>query len=352
MATGALDLSANFEAIGRSPAALVQSLTGGGAITVRNGEVRYINPRAATLIIRSSDLGQQYTEKTLAEDFTRNLDGGTIRFDQTDGAFAIAAGTVRLKSLAIEADKVKTVGSASIDLNNFTLDSDWTLVLDPGDQKVEGTVPQVGIVFRGPISDPKRIIDVLQLNSYLNIRQEQRLQEILDNEESARLEKDRLSRLLRKQREDADRRVREAKQAAEAEARRQAAAVAADKALDAFHAERETAGEERAAAQLEAAHIAAARRAAAVALAARTQAQQAAADATAKAAEADKLAAAASTAADERDAAAGCREAGGRCGSGGQGRCGGGGEAAGCEAGDGGRRQGRGGQGAGGEGCG
>jgi uncharacterized protein involved in outer membrane biogenesis len=234
VATGTLDASANFEATGRSPASLVSTLTGGGALSIRNGEARYVNPRAASLIVRSSDLGQEFTEESLADQFRSTVDAGTMPFDRADGAFAIAAGTIRLKSMSVLSGDTRTVGSAAIDLNDFTIDSDWTLFLDPGDRKVEGAVPQVGIVFRGPLAAPSRIIDVLQFGSYLSIRQEERIQEVLTMQEADRTEKERFNRLKRKLQQDAARREREAKAAEDAriaaEQAAEAARVAAEQA--------------------------------------------------------------------------------------------------------------------------
>jgi len=238
VASGVIDLSGEFEAAGRSPAALASSLTGGGAVAVRDGVVRHMNPQAARLVIRASDLGQEFTENELRHAFTEQIDGGSFAFDQAEGAFAIAAGVVRLKSLAVDGDDMDASGDAAIDLTKLTIDSDWTVTFDPGDDGVEGTVPQVGIVFRGPLGAPERIIDVLQFGSYLNIRQEERLLELLSQAEADRLEADRLNREKRKAREDAERRARKAAEAeaariaAEAEERRRAAEAAAQRAVD------------------------------------------------------------------------------------------------------------------------
>jgi hypothetical protein len=235
--TGTLDLSADFEAAGRSPTALISSLTGGGTIAIRDGEARYVNPQAARLVIRAADLGQEFTEEALLDAFTRQIDGGSLTFEAAEGAFSIAAGVARLKSLAIDSEGTRAVGDALIDLNDFTIDSDWTVSFEPGDDKVQAATPQVGIVFRGALDDPARIIDVLQFGSYLNIRQEERLLEILSQAESDRLEKDRLNRERRKLAEDADRREREAVEAQRRwlevmNAARGSAAEAADDAAD------------------------------------------------------------------------------------------------------------------------
>jgi uncharacterized protein involved in outer membrane biogenesis len=235
--TGTLDLSADFEAAGRSPTALISSLTGGGTIAIRDGEARYVNPQAARLVIRAADLGQEFTEEALLDAFTRQIDGGSLTFEAAEGAFSIAAGVARLKSLAIDSEGTRAVGDALIDLNDFTIDSDWTVSFEPGDDKVQAATPQVGIVFRGALDDPARIIDVLQFGSYLNIRQEERLLEILSQAESDRLEKDRFNRERRKLAEDADRREREAVEAQRRwlevmNAARGSAAEAADDAAD------------------------------------------------------------------------------------------------------------------------
>jgi hypothetical protein len=254
-ATGVLDLSAEFEAAGRSPAALASSLTGGGAVAIDNGEVRYMNPQAARLVIRASDLGQEFTENELREAFTRQIDGGSFAFDHAEGAFAIAAGVARLKSLAIDGPDLDASGDAVIDLTRLTIDSDWTVTFESGDDRVEGTVPQVGIVFRGPLAAPERSIDALQFGSYLNIRQEERLLELLSQAEADRLEAARLNREKRKLREDAEGRARKAAEAearriaAEAEERRLTAEAAARRTADAAQSVAAHAQERRAAAE-------------------------------------------------------------------------------------------------------
>ncbi len=227
VATGVLDLSANFEATGRSPAGLVSSATGGGVISVRDGEARYVNPGAVRPLVRASDLGQQYSEDALRLSFTDAIDGDVLKFDQADSAFAIAAGAARVKNLTVRGQGLQATGNGVIDFNTMSLDSDWTLTFDPGDAKVAGTDPRVGLVFSGSLAAPTRAIDVLPLASYLNMRQEARMLDIIAMEEATRAEKDRLTRLVRKIGEDDARRAREAEVAAEAEARRRAAAVAA-----------------------------------------------------------------------------------------------------------------------------
>ena len=240
VATGTLDLSANFEATGRSPAGMIASLTGGGTLAIHKGEARYLNPQAGVLVIRDSDLGQEFTEDALRELFGSYIDNGSLTFPEVEAPFAIAAGTLRFQNIAVEAAETRASGSAAIDLNTMTVDSDWTLTLDSGDDKFGGDIPpQVGVVFRGPLGAPERTLDVLQFNSYLNIRQEARLQEILALEEQARLENAWFNRVKRKLRQDEERATRLAEEAKQAR-------IASAINLEALHATREIVAEKRA----------------------------------------------------------------------------------------------------------
>lgn len=275
VATGTLDLASTFEATGRSLAGLVSSLTGGGTVSIHNGEARYLNPEAASLVIKAMDVGQQLSDQALAAQFATYMDGGSLPFGEVSADFAIAAGTARLKSVAINAAKTKSIGSAAIDLAGLGIASDWSMTFDAGDQKVEGATPQVGIVFKGPLAAPARSFDLLPLSSYLNIRQEARLQEILSTQEAVRLEKERFNREKRKLKEDADRAAREAKEAADL----RAAMLAT---IAGFHADREVFVEQRQAEQL--AHARAAAAAVAKAFADKAVAERDAALADARAA--------------------------------------------------------------------
>ena len=246
VATGIVDLSANFEATGASPAGLVTSATGGGVLSIHDGEARYIDPtQAARQIVRASDLGQEYTEDALRITLGQQLGADVLRFGEAGGAFTVAAGTFRIRGLSVSAPhKVEAAGNAVIDLNTMTIDSDWRLAFDPGDTKVQGTEPQIGVVFRGPLAAPQRTIDALPFGSYLNTRREARILEILAREEADRLEREWFARVALKLRQDTERAERLAREAEEAERlRREIAAATADRieTLHAFRDDREQA---------------------------------------------------------------------------------------------------------------
>jgi hypothetical protein len=252
VATGIVDLSVNLEAIGRSPAGLISGLTGGGVVTLHDGEARYIDPTfAARQIIRASDLGQEFTDDALRIAVAEQIGADSLAFKETGGAFTVAGGAVRLRGLSLAAaDRVEAVGNAVVDLNTMTIDSDWTLTFDPGDTKVEGIDPKIGIVFRGPLASPERIIDALPFGSYLNTRREARILEIIAREEADRLEREWFARVALKLRQETERAARLAQEAAEAERLRREMEAAAGARLEQFHVERELRWEERLADEL------------------------------------------------------------------------------------------------------
>lgn len=252
VATGILDLSANFEATGSSPAGLISGMTGGGVVSVSEGEARYVDPTfAARQIIRASDVGQEFTEDALRITLGEQIDADILDFGEAGGAFTIAAGAVRVRGVSVTApNKVQAAGNAVIDLNTMALDSDWTLVFDPGDTKVQGVEPRIGIVFRGPLARPSRIIDALPFGSYLNTRREARILEIIAQEEADRIEREWFARVALKLRQDGERAERLARAAAEAERIRREIAAAAGARLEALHVFREEHADELAAASL------------------------------------------------------------------------------------------------------
>jgi hypothetical protein len=235
VATGRFDLSANFEASGRSPAGLIASATGGGVLSLSAAEARYVNPGAARVLVRASDLGQQYTTDALRQAFGDAIAGDSLKFGRADAAFMIAAGTLRFSDVSLRAPGLEANVNAVVDLNGLSLNSDWTLAFDASDAVVQGNAPRAGLVFNGPLAAPKRTIDVLPLAAYLNQRREARMLDVIALQDATRLEVDRLTLLTRRIGEDDARRAAAIREAADRETRRKAAATSANAAVMRLH---------------------------------------------------------------------------------------------------------------------
>jgi hypothetical protein len=300
VARGTLDSSFSLNGRGRSLAGMVSTLSGSGSFSIGDGIIRSINPTAFSSIIRAADTGLVLNPDRVRSVFEGYLDAGSLPFERASGSFGVSSGAIRVSTMSLDTKSATALGSGLLDLNTQTLSSDWSLKVDPGNERVTGAEPEVGVLFSGPVGNPRRVVDVTPLMGYLTVRAFEKEVTRIEALQANIQERERLVRLLKVQREQADERVRrkaeeeaaakraeeEARLAAEEEARlaaeREAARIAAEKEarLAAEEAARRAAEEEaRLAAEREAARIAAEKEAARLAAqeAARLAAQKEAA---------------------------------------------------------------------------
>jgi len=225
MVTGAFSIDAQINATGRTLAGWMSSLTGGGSFSLEKGRLAHMTTRAFDQVIRLADAGKELSEDRIRQAFTDNVDMGDLAFDRLDAAFTLAGGTFRAPNIVVSGKDGATTGSATVDIARTTVDSEWRLSLDAGDAAAGG-VPQVSVLFKGPIAGPSRRIDVTAFASYLGIRAlEKETQRVLTMQADI-LERELLSRQVLRDREALDRRNRLMLEARE----RAAAATLAEKA--------------------------------------------------------------------------------------------------------------------------
>jgi uncharacterized protein involved in outer membrane biogenesis len=240
VATGSFDLTANLEASGRSVAAVVASLTGGGTLALHGGTVRGVNADAVAPIVRVADRGQPYPEDALRASVESELGLGDISFTDAGAAFAVAAGVVRLNDLAVDTPRLALSGDTALDLNKLAIDSAWTCTFKSATSEAEP--PGIGVSWRGPLNAPARSIDVVPLSAYLSTRQAARMIQVLAIQDADRLEQERFAREILRFRSEGMRGDREKRaDAAAAEAQAQAARAALVRAADLTAAARDTA---------------------------------------------------------------------------------------------------------------
>lgn len=226
MVTGAFSVDTQINATGRTLAGWMSSLTGGGSFSLQNGRLAHMTTRAFDQVIRLADGGKELSEDRIRQAFTDNVDMGDLAFDRLDAAFTLAGGTLRAPNIVVSSKDGATTGAATVDIARLTVDSEWRLSLDGGEAAAGGGVPQVSVLFKGPIADPSRRIDVTAFASYLGIRAlEKETQRVLTMQADI-LERELLSRQVLRDREALDRRNQMILDARE----RAAAATQAEKA--------------------------------------------------------------------------------------------------------------------------
>jgi uncharacterized protein involved in outer membrane biogenesis len=228
VANGLADINATFDGAGRSVSAIIAGLSGGGALTIKNGLARYANTEAFNAIIVAADGGLDLKEDKIRTVFQGYLDSGTLPFDRVEAAFAIGGGVARLREITVESPRARTSGSAAFDLGRWTLDGDWSLTVDAGKNAVTGAQPQIGVVFSGPLDTPSRKLDVAPLAAFLTLRAFEREVNRIEALQQDIMERERFARELKRLRDERVRREQEARDAeqlrrAEEERRRQEA---------------------------------------------------------------------------------------------------------------------------------
>ena len=191
VADGVVGLSAEFGAIGRSPAGLISTLAGSGSLEISQGVFHFMGADAFDLIIRYADEGDAITEDQLRDTFTGFLDAGTLDFGDATVRFDIAAGIVTPDPIINEAGPVQVVIRGPVDLTHLTLDSSWELTQTEGRGTSDGPQPRAYVTFTGPIAAPVRQVNVAPLAGYLSLRRlretEQLQADVLERERFIRL---------------------------------------------------------------------------------------------------------------------------------------------------------------------
>lgn len=224
VATGTLDVNAQFETGGRSIAAMAAGLSGGGTVALKDGELRALNPEAFGLIIRAADSGLQLEEDKIRSLFASQLDAGTLPFTSIEGSLSIAAGRVSLRNLSAEGTAAALLGSGQINLNDWTVQADLSLKADAGEDAVAGAEPQAGVIFSGPLGNPERRIDTGPLMAFLTLRAFEKEVERVERLQADILDRDRLAREMKYFREAEEQHKAAEKAAAEKAAAEKAAA--------------------------------------------------------------------------------------------------------------------------------
>jgi uncharacterized protein involved in outer membrane biogenesis len=214
VASGSLDLFLEFEGVGRSISAIVTGLNGGGTFSLENGDFRGVNPQAFPLVIRAVDAGLDLRDERIREVFVSHMAAGSLPFERVDGTLTLVGGRLSARNVVVDSQKADIFGSAELDLGTYDLDADFSLKVDPGEDAVTGAEPQVGLLFQGPVEVPGRQVDIAPFTAYLTLRAFEQEVERVEKLQAEILERDRLVRELKRQKDARLRRVKQAEEAA------------------------------------------------------------------------------------------------------------------------------------------
>lgn len=167
LATGALDLSADVQASGRSLSAMAATLGGGGTFTVRNAAIQGVDPAAFADAEAATERGEEVDAAKLVPRIDAGLFGAPLAVDLLEGAFTVASGSLRASGLKAESPAGALSADVSVDLADATLDASLSIAPPPGPKE---TPPPIVVRLAGPIAAPARTLDVTGFANFLGMR--------------------------------------------------------------------------------------------------------------------------------------------------------------------------------------
>lgn len=166
-ATATLDGTMDFTATGQTPAALVASLAGSGAVSLSDFRIPGVDPGAVDRVVAMVEKEQiPAAEPNIRSNLGLELDKAALSPGARSFDASMAAGVLRLATKA--GDPFET--SLSVDLRNFTVEQRVTLVGRQVPKDWSDPLPQASILWRGPLASPARTVDVSNMATVLAAR--------------------------------------------------------------------------------------------------------------------------------------------------------------------------------------
>jgi large subunit ribosomal protein L24 len=217
--SGRIGLQANVEGAGLSPASLIGSLQGAGAIALEDAQIANLDSKAFNAAIRAAEQSAAVDAARVHDVVATILDGGRLAVPRLDAAVTINAGQASIGHTTVLGQGADLTLSGSADLSDASIDARLTLagpVISEGTNSIR---PEVLITLKGPYATPKRTIDVSALSAWLMLRSVERQSKQISAIEAERREFDRREA----ERRDTERQEAEKREAEKQEAERREA---------------------------------------------------------------------------------------------------------------------------------
>ncbi|MEE2980346.1 MAG: AsmA-like C-terminal region-containing protein, partial [Pseudomonadota bacterium] len=155
--SGKLDLTARFQAQGRSEQELVSALGGEGSVAVRQGLIKGINLGRLNTQLANID-----NEIALVGLIGDALSGGVTPIHNLDGTFSASNGVIRSTDFRAVLDGGEGSAVTTVDLPRWQLsmNSEFRLTGHPN-------APPIGLLLMGPIDNPQREIRDKALKAHI-----------------------------------------------------------------------------------------------------------------------------------------------------------------------------------------
>ncbi|WP_431857719.1 AsmA family protein [Azospirillum sp.] len=157
VAGGTLDLDLDLNTAGASRGALMQGLSGKGALHARDGLVRGFDMGVLRDRLTRVDRPQDALPAVLGA-----LQGGQTRFARMDGTFAIQRGVARTEDLRLISEVGEATAVGQVDLPARTVDMRVRVAA-----RADQPLPPVSLRLTGPLDQPTRAFEMQEVQEFL-----------------------------------------------------------------------------------------------------------------------------------------------------------------------------------------
>jgi large subunit ribosomal protein L24 len=168
--SGRLKLDLAAEGTGMSALALVGSLEGSGTFTLENARVARLDPRAFEILVRAVDQGLPIDPNQLRDRLDIALASGALSIPRAEGTITITGGQARLSNSMAGARGSELAVIGTVNLVDGNVDARLTLSSAAAADAVRKVPPEISLVLKGPVSAPKRSIEVGSFANWLAVR--------------------------------------------------------------------------------------------------------------------------------------------------------------------------------------
>lgn len=161
-----------FGGSGETPARLIAGLSGAGSLSLAAARLARFDPNAyARIIAGTGEDASESDAARLQDRLAQALDRDAWALGDVSLPFTLAGGLVRLQPFAFERNGLRAEASGIVDLRALT--ADLRLGLRPTGALPKGwpgDAPQIGVAWRGPLSNLRRESDVGALSNTVAAR--------------------------------------------------------------------------------------------------------------------------------------------------------------------------------------
>ena len=168
---GLLTVKLQADGMGLSPAGLIGSVHGTGAVTLANAQVAGIDPAAFDAAIHATDQSGSIETAKIRTAVSAAMESGRLAVPNGEAEVTIADGQIRLAKTTLSAQGGAELSlDGVLDLNSTAIDAHMTLSAQPAANALISTRPELALTVKGPLAAPETKLDISALVGWLTLR--------------------------------------------------------------------------------------------------------------------------------------------------------------------------------------